>query len=117
MMSLSIPGMPPAGNPSVPLCALHGLWPSSGGLRLRCGVRSGRAGQAASTPSRPWGAPCLSPRVPHAVLTPSSLLLRPPLLTSCAAPSARRRAVRGRHSPGNLCCREKGGDDARRATV
>jgi hypothetical protein len=89
MMSLSIPGMPPAGNPSVPLCALPGPGPFSGGLRLRCAMRSGRADRAASTQSRPWTAPYLSPHVPHVVLTPSTLLLRPHLLTPCAAPSAR----------------------------
>jgi hypothetical protein len=100
MAPLSIPGLPQAGNLSSPLWTVPGLWPSSGGLRRRCRVRSGRASRAASTPSRAWATPCLSPRVPHAVLTPSALLLRPPVLTHCAAPLARRHAVRGLHGRG-----------------
>jgi hypothetical protein len=95
MTSLSIPGMPPAGNPSVPRLALHGPGLSSGGLRLRCGGRAGRAARAASTPSRPWAAPCLSHRVPHDVLTPSS-----PLLTE---PNRRTRYEIARGQVGILC--------------
>jgi hypothetical protein len=83
MVPLSIPGLPHAGNLSSLLWAVPGPWLSSGGLRMLCGGRSRRAGQAASTPSRLWVALCLSPRVPHDVLTPSSLLLRPPLLPRC----------------------------------
>jgi hypothetical protein len=75
MVPLSIIGMSPEGNPSFPLSAVHGPRASCGGLRLRRGGHSGRAGWAASTPPRAWCAPCLSPRVPHDVLTPSSLLL------------------------------------------
>jgi hypothetical protein len=100
MTSLSIPRMPPAGNPSVPLLARQGPWPCSGGLHRLCAVRSGRAGRARSTPPSAWSAPCLSHRIPQVVLPLSWLLLRPHLLTRGAAPSARRRAVRGRHSLG-----------------
>jgi hypothetical protein len=107
MTSLSISGIPPAGNPSVPLLALHGPWLSSGGLRLLCGGRSGRAARAASTPARPWAAPGLSHRVPHNVLTPSSPLLRPPLLTHGAAPSVRRRIRRRRYGRGTSAADRK----------
>jgi hypothetical protein len=113
MVLLSIPGLPQAGNLSSPLWTVPGPWPSSGGLRMRCRVRAGMAGRAASTPSCAWSAPCLSHRVPHDVLTLSWLLLRPPLLTHRATSSARGRAVRGRPWPRDLCCREKGGDDER----
>lgn len=99
MVPLSIRGMPAEGNPSAPLCAVSGSWTSAGGLHLRCGVRAGRPGRAASTLSRPWSAPCLSHCVPYsAVLTPAWLFRRPPLLACCAALSARRHAVRGGHS-------------------
>lgn len=99
MVPLSIIGMPAEGNPSAPLFVVSGSWTSSGGLHMRGGVRAGRTGQAALTPSRMWSAPCLSPCVPDsAVLTPAWLFRRPHLLAGCAALSARRRAVRGGHS-------------------
>lgn len=97
MAPISIRGMPHEGNPSALLFAVSGFWASSGGLRLRCGVCARRVARAASTPSRAWTALCLPSRVPHDVLTPSWLLLRPPLPTRCAAPSARKCAVRGLH--------------------
>jgi hypothetical protein len=100
MVPLSIPGLPHAGNRSSPLWTIPSLWPSAGGRRRRGRVRSGRAGRAAATPSRTWAAPCLSPCVPHDMLTPSALLLRPLLLTHGAAPLARRHAVRGRQGRG-----------------
>jgi hypothetical protein len=80
MASISIIGMPHAGNPSSPLCAIDGSWPSSGGLCTQCGLRSRGAGRATPMPLRTWPAPYL-PRVPHHVLTPSRFFLRPQLLT------------------------------------
>src|SRR4029453_9159263 len=83
------------------------LTPGHPPVGCACAVVCALGGRGASTPSRAWAAPCLSPRVPHAVLTPPSLLLRPSLLTHCAAPLAQRHSARRLHGRGTSAVERK----------
>ena len=87
MTSLSIPGMPLAGNSSFSLCVVPGPWRALSGLRQLGVVCFGGAGLHAPLPSRGRPTPCHSPCRPQAVLTSSWCLLRPRLRTRRAAPA------------------------------